>query len=71
MNRLFLGFAVLLFFAVVLVIEAGYVWWNSHHGAGVKRLDQDAAAPACQSGKHERSRILHAHQSGLDRDASG
>jgi tight adherence protein B len=40
MNRLFLGFAVLLFFAVVLVIEAGYVWWNSHHGAGVKRLDQ-------------------------------
>ena len=40
MNRLFLGFAVLLFFAVVLVIEAGYVWWNNHHGPGVRRLDQ-------------------------------
>ena len=40
MNRLFLGLAVLLFLAVVLVIEAAYVWWNSHHGAGVKRLDQ-------------------------------
>ncbi|KAE8758671.1 pilus assembly protein TadB [Paraburkholderia madseniana] len=40
MNRLFLGFAVLLFFAVVLVIEAGYLWWNSHHGPVVKRLDQ-------------------------------
>jgi tight adherence protein B len=40
MNRLFLGFAVLLFFAVVLVIEAAYVWWNSHHGPVVKRLDQ-------------------------------
>jgi tight adherence protein B len=40
MNRLFLGFAVLLFLAVVLVIEAVYVWWNSNHGASVKRLDQ-------------------------------
>ena len=40
MNKLFLGFAVLLFFAVVLLIEAAYVWWNSHHGPVVKRLDQ-------------------------------
>jgi tight adherence protein B len=30
----------LLFFAVVLLIEAAYVWWNSHHGPVVKRLDQ-------------------------------
>jgi tight adherence protein B len=40
MNRLFLGFAVLLFIAVVLLIEAGYLWWNSNHGPVVKRLDQ-------------------------------
>jgi len=40
MNKLFLGFAVLLFFAVVLLIEAAYMWWNSHHGPVVKRLDQ-------------------------------
>jgi tight adherence protein B len=40
MNRLFLGFAVLLFLAVVLLIEAGYLWWSSHHGPAVKRLDQ-------------------------------
>ncbi len=27
---------------------------------GVKRLDQDATTPACQSGTHERSRIFTA-----------
>ncbi len=38
---------------------------------GVKRLDEDAATPACQSGKHERSRIFTAQQSSLDTDAAG
>src|SRR5712692_1591849 len=38
---------------------------------GVKRLDKDTATPACQSGQHESSRILHAQQSSLDTDAPG
>jgi hypothetical protein len=37
----------------------------------VKRLDKDAATPACQSGKHESSRIINTQQSSLDTDASG
>ncbi len=38
---------------------------------GVKRLDKDAATPACQAGKHESSRIFNAQQSSLDADAPG
>jgi|SRR5215469_8043093 hypothetical protein len=44
---------------------------NSIVRIGVKRLDEDAATPACQAGKHERSRIFNAQQSSLDTDASG
>jgi tight adherence protein B len=40
MNRLYVGFAVLLFIAVVLAIEAVYLGWNSRHGPVVRRLDQ-------------------------------
>jgi len=38
---------------------------------GVKRLDEDAATPACQSGTHEHSRIFTCQQSCLDTDAAG
>ena len=44
---------------------------NSRVRIGVKRLDKDAATPACQSGAYERSRIIAAQQSRLDPDASG
>jgi hypothetical protein len=44
---------------------------NSSVRIGVKRLDKDAATSACQSGKHESSRILYAQQSSLDTYASG
>jgi len=37
---------------------------------GVKRLDKDAPAPACQAGTHESSCIFNAQQSSLDTDAS-
>jgi hypothetical protein len=43
---------------------------NSNVGIGVERLDKDAAATACQTGTHERSRIFNAQQSSLDSDAS-
>ncbi|ESH89090.1 pilus assembly protein TadB [Cupriavidus sp. HPC(L)] len=33
------AFGVLLFIAVVLAIEAVYLWWNSHHGASARRID--------------------------------
>lgn len=40
MNTTFLGFAVLLFLAVVLLIEGLYLFWNSRHGPLVKRMDE-------------------------------
>jgi hypothetical protein len=44
---------------------------NSSVRIDVKRLDKDAATPACQAGTHERSRIVNAQQSSLDTNASG
>ena len=44
---------------------------NSSVRIGVKRLDKDAATPACQSGKRVGSRIIPAQQSSLDTDAPG
>ncbi|PRX36794.1 tight adherence protein B [Paraburkholderia sp. BL18I3N2] len=40
MNTSFIGFAVLAFLAVVLAIEAVYLFWSSHHGKEVKRMDE-------------------------------
>ncbi|MGF6770358.1 tight adherence protein B [Paraburkholderia sp. GAS199] len=40
MNTSFIVFAVLAFLAVVLLIEAAYLFWNSRHGASVKRMDE-------------------------------
>ncbi|MFM0739337.1 type II secretion system F family protein [Paraburkholderia xenovorans] len=40
MNTSFIGFAVLAFLAIVLLIEAAYLFWNSHHGTSVKRMDE-------------------------------
>ncbi|WGS52635.1 type II secretion system F family protein [Paraburkholderia sp. D15] len=40
MNTSFIAFAVLAFLAVVLSIEGIYLFWNSRHGPGVKRMDE-------------------------------
>ena len=40
MNTSFIGFAVLAFLAVVLSIEGVYLFWSSHHGKSVKRMDE-------------------------------
>jgi tight adherence protein B len=39
MDRSFIGFAVLLFIATVLLIEGIYLYWNGRHGAAVKRVN--------------------------------
>lgn len=39
MDFAFYVFVILLFIAVVLCIEGGYLWWNSYHGASAKRID--------------------------------
>jgi tight adherence protein B len=40
MNTSFVVFAVLLFVAIVLLIEGAFVFWNSRHGPVVKRMDE-------------------------------
>ncbi len=40
MNNLLLIFVVIGFLAVVLMIEGGYLLWNSHHGAEVRRVQR-------------------------------
>ena len=39
MDSIFYAFIVLLFVAVVLAIEGGYLWWNSHHGPAARRIE--------------------------------
>jgi tight adherence protein B len=39
MDRSFIGFAVLLFIATVLLIEGLYLYWHGKHGAAVKRVN--------------------------------
>jgi tight adherence protein B len=44
MDTSFLGFAVLLFLAIVLLIEGIYLYWNSRHGPQVKRMEERVRA---------------------------
>ncbi|MEM5434322.1 type II secretion system F family protein [Paraburkholderia diazotrophica] len=39
MNYLFYGFVILVFFAIILLIESGYLWWQSRHSSEAKRLE--------------------------------
>ncbi|MQA22291.1 type II secretion system F family protein [Rugamonas rivuli] len=38
MDTLFTAFAVLLFAAVILMIEGAWLWWSSAHGGGARRI---------------------------------
>ena len=38
MNILFYSFAVLLFAAVILLIEGAYLWWSGAHGSAARRI---------------------------------
>ncbi|WP_341319189.1 type II secretion system F family protein [Paraburkholderia sp. IMGN_8] len=39
MNYLYYGFIILVFFAIILLIEAGHLWWQSRHSSAAKRLE--------------------------------
>lgn len=38
MDAIYYGFAVLLFAAVILLVEGTYLWWNGTHGGEAKRI---------------------------------
>lgn len=38
MDGIFYGFAVLLFAAIILLIEGAYLWWADTHGGGAQRI---------------------------------
>ncbi|MES2316968.1 MAG: type II secretion system F family protein [Pseudomonadota bacterium] len=40
MDALFYGFTVLLFAAVILLIEGAYLWWSGTHGGGAQRISR-------------------------------
>lgn len=38
MDGIFYGFAVLIFAAVILLVEGAYLWWMDTHGGGARRI---------------------------------
>jgi tight adherence protein B len=40
MDAVFYGFSVLLFAAVILLIEGAYLWWSGTHGGGAQRISR-------------------------------
>jgi tight adherence protein B len=38
MDAVFYGFTVLLFAAVILLVEGAYLWWSGTHGGGAQRI---------------------------------
>ncbi|AUT69228.1 type II secretion system F family protein [Paraburkholderia hospita] len=39
MNYLYYGFVILVFFSITLLIEAAYLWWQSHHSSAARRIE--------------------------------
>ena len=59
MDGVYYGFAVLLFAATILTIEAGYLWWADNHGGGAQRIARRLRTmSASTSGGAERISIL-------------
>jgi tight adherence protein B len=59
MDGAFYAFVVLLFTAVMLLIEGLYLWWNSAHGGGAQRIARRLKVMATSTaGKSERISIL-------------
>jgi tight adherence protein B len=59
MDGAFYGFVVLLFAAVILLIEGLYLWWNSAHGGGAQRIARRLKVMAASTAsKSERISIL-------------
>lgn len=51
MDTLFIAFSLLAFLAVVLLLEGSYLWWSSHHGSEVRRIEQRLRTMA--AGQHD------------------
>lgn len=59
MDLAFYGFVVLLFAAIFLLIEGLYLWWNSAHGGGARRIARRLQVMAIStSSKVDRISIL-------------
>ncbi|SEB21212.1 type II secretion system F family protein [Paraburkholderia sartisoli] len=39
MNYLFYGFIILVFFSIIMLIEATYIWWQSQHSSAARRVE--------------------------------
>jgi tight adherence protein B len=40
MDAVFYGFVVLVFAAVILLVEGAYLWWSNTHGSGARRIER-------------------------------
>jgi tight adherence protein B len=58
MDTLFNTFAVLLFAAVILIVEGVWLWWNDRHGGGAARVRERLGLLAGQGGYSEQVSIL-------------
>lgn len=59
MDGVFYGFAVLLFAAVILLVEGAYLWWADTHGGGARRIARRLRIMSVKSqGGGERISIL-------------
>ncbi|MEX3959316.1 type II secretion system F family protein [Trinickia sp. EG282A] len=56
MDPIFYAFIILLFVAIVLAIEGGYLWWNSRHGPAAKRIESRIRALSA-GGQLQRERL--------------
>lgn len=57
MDMVFSSFAVLLFAAVILMIEGAWLWWSGSHGGGARRITRRLQLMAAR-GEGERVTIL-------------
>jgi tight adherence protein B len=58
MDTLFNAFAILLFAAVILVVEGLWLWWNERHGGGAARIRERLGMLAGQRSYGEQVSIL-------------
>jgi tight adherence protein B len=64
MDNMFLIFVVVGFFAVVLLIEGGYLLWNSYRGAEAKRIQRRLQALSAGGHFSEQSEFLKSRMRG-------
>jgi tight adherence protein B len=71
MDALFSGFAVLVFAAVILVIEGAYLWWTDNFGSAARRISRRLNMMADRGRSGERLSILkqrrYSKSEGFDR----